>query len=359
MHDGFVEMCRLIIRVSMVVFPLCLLFVLGAVLGPACESPFRMGEEVSGSAGSLIVYSGRSETLVGPLIEQFRDATGIDVSVKYGKTGEIAVILMEEGTNSRADVFFAQDPGGLGAVVNAGMFTKLPDDILSLVPDWAESKDGLWVGISSRVRTLVYNNERMTQNELPDSLNGLTEPKWKGRVGWAPTNGSFQAMITAMRVIWGEPRTKEWLKGIQANEPKIYPKNTPQVAAVESGEIDVGLVNHYYLHRFLEEHGESFSARNYHFRSDGPGSLVMVAGAGIIKTGKSRQNAERFLKFMLSRVGQQYFASQTFEYPLVEGVTVNQLLTPLSEINQPGISMKQLADLEGTQKLLRDVGIIP
>lgn len=309
--------------------------------------------------GSLVIYSGRSELLVGPVIEQFSNVTGVDVSVKYASTSEIASVLLEEGENSSADVFFAQDPGGLGAVVNAGMFTKLPDDILSLVPDWAKSKEGLWVGLSGRARTLVYNNERMTQNDLPDSLNGLTDPKWKGRVGWAPMNGSFQAMVTAMRVIWGEAPTKEWLKGVQANEPKIYPKNTPQVASVESGEIDIGLVNHYYVHRFLAEYGDSFSARNYHLRSGGPGSLVMVAGAGIIETGKNRQNSERFLKFMLSRVGQQYFASQTFEYPVTkDGVKIDRNLISISDIRRPDIDMAALEDLQGTQHLLRDLGII-
>ena len=134
-----------------------------------------------------------------------------------------------------------------------------------------------------------------------------------------PSNGSFQAMVTAMREMWGEDKTREWLLGIQANSPKVYPKNTPQVAAAAAGEIDVGLVNHYYLHRFIQEDGEDFPARNYHPRDGGPGSLVLVAGAGILETAENRDNAERFLKFMLSKVGQQYFAGQTFEYPLVEG----------------------------------------
>ena len=166
-------------------------------------------------------------------------------------------------------------------------------------------------------------------------------------------------MVTAMRSLWGEEKTRQWLDGVKANKPKEFPKNAPIVAAVASGEIDVGFVNHYYLHRFLAEEGEDFAARNYHPTAGGPGSLIMVAGAGILSTSENRGNAEKFLDFMLSPVAQQYFAGQTLEYPLVEGVTVSQLLTPLSEINQPSISMKELADLEGTQKLLRDVGIIP
>ena len=314
--------------------------------------------EVASKPGSLVVYSGRSESLVGPIIEQFREVTGIDVSTKYGSTGEIAATILEEGNNSPADVFFAQDPGGLGAVAQAGMFSALPGDVTSLVPDWAQSPGGLWVGISGRARTLVYNIERLSEEDLPASTFDLTDPKWKGRLGWAPTNGSFQAMVTAMRVIWGEEKTKQWLEGIKANEPGIYPKNTPQVAAAAAGEIDIGLVNHYYLHRFLQEEGDAFGARNYHPTAGGPGSLVMVAGAGVLKTSKNRDNAEKFLKFMLSTVGQQYFAGQTYEYPLVEGVKTNRLLTPIDEINKPDVDMADLADLEGTQRLLRELGIL-
>ena len=146
---------------------------------------------------------------------------------------------------------------------------------------------------------------------------------------------------------------------MQANDPKVYPKNTPQVAAAAAGEIDVGLVNHYYLHRFLAEEGDSFPARNYHPTAGGPGALIMVAGAGILSTADNKENAEKFLEFMLSLVGQQYFASQTFEYPLVEGVNTQFGLVPLADINNPGIGPKDLADLEGTQTLLREVGIIP
>ena len=314
--------------------------------------------EVASKPGSLVVYSGRSESLVGPIIEQFREATGIDVSTKYGSTGEIAATILEEGGNSPADVFFAQDPGGLGAVAQAGMFSALPGDVTSLVPSWAQSPAGHWVGISGRARTLVYNTESLTEEDLPASIFDLTDPKWKGRIGWAPTNGSFQAMVTAMRVLWGEEKTTEWLEGIKANEPGIYPKNTPQVAAAAAGEIDVGLVNHYYLHRFLQEEGDAFGARNYHPTAGGPGSLVMVAGAGILKTSPNGDNAQKFLKFMLSTVGQQYFAGQTYEYPLVEGVKTNRLLTPIEEINKPDVDMADLADLEGTQRLLRELGIL-
>ena len=308
------------------------------------------------ATGSLVLYSGRSESLVGPIIEQFREATGIDVAVKYASTAQLAGTLMEEGKNSRADVFFAQDPGYLGAL--AGMLATLPEDLVGLVPGWARSPTNKWLGISGRARSIIYNTERLSKDDLPSSMFGFTEPEWRGRIGWAPVNASFQDMVTSMRVLWGEERTRHWVRGIQANEPRAYPKNTPIVDATAKGEIDVGFVNHYYLYRFIQEDGEGFPARNYHPTTVGPGSLVLVAGAGILETAKNLQNAERFLRFMLSKVAQQYYAGQTYEYPLIEGVTTHRLLTPLEEINRPDIDMGTLADAEGTVKLLRDLGVL-
>jgi iron(III) transport system substrate-binding protein len=206
---------------------------------------------------------------------------------------------------------------------------------------------------------VVFNRDNVAEDELPDSLQDLTDPKWKGRIGWAPTNASFQTMVTAMRSTWGDETTRRYLADIQANEPKLYPKNTPIVAATATGEIDLGLVNHYYLHRFIQEDGEDFPARNLFLKDGGPGSLVMVSGAGVLEVSSNRQNAERFLRFMLSTVAQQYFAGTTFEYPLVEGVNTHRLLPPISELNGPTIDAADLADIAGTQSLLRDLGIIP
>ena len=310
-----------------------------------------------GGGESLIVYSGRSESLVDPIIRQFADVTGIDVRVKYAGTASLAATLLEEGSNSPADVFYAQDPGGLGAVED--MLGTLPQDTLGRVPEWARSLQGRWVGVSARARVLVYNPNRVSQAELPASVEALADPKWKGRLGWAPSNGSFLTMVTGMRELWGEERTRAWIEGMVANKPKVYPKNTPQVAAAASGEIDVGLVNHYYLYRFLAEEGDDFPARNYHPTEGGPGSLVMVSGAGILATAKNRENAERFVEFLVGTVAQQYFAGQTFEYPLGEGVETHRLLTPLDQIERPDVAMAALSDLPGTMELLRGAGAVP
>jgi len=309
--------------------------------------------------GSLVVYSGRSESLVGPLIEMFKEETGIDVEVRYGSTSEIAATLLEEGANSPADLFFAQDPGGVGAVANAGLFASLPDDIVNAVKPAFRSPDNLWVGVSGRARVLVYNTDTLSEADLPDEIAGLTDPVWAGRVGWAPTNASFQAMVTAMRAIWGEEETRAWLEGMVANDTIVYEGNSPIVEAVGAGEIEVGLVNHYYLYRFLAEQGESFPARNYFLPGGGPGSLVMVAGVGRLATGPNEANALRFIEYLVSPAAQEYFRQETNEYPVVDDIAPPEGLTPIEELNAADIALTDLADLQGTSELLQDVGVLP
>lgn len=326
------------------------------------QSTDNEAESTEADAGKLVIYSGRSDSLVQPIIDQFAEATGIDVEVRYGSTSEMAGLLLEEGDNSPADIFYAQDPGGIGAVANTGLFATIPQETLAQVPPRFAADDGSWVGISGRARTVVYNTDEFSDpsTELPDDLMGFTDEKWNGRLGWAPSNGSFQAMVTALRSVWGEEETREWLQGIQANNPVVYPKNTPIVEAVANGEISVGLVNHYYLYRFLTAEGEDFAARNYFLPSGGPGSLIMVSGAGILENADNAENAQRFVDFLLSLPAQQYFASQTFEYPLIENVTTVSNLPPLAELDAVAIDIPlgDLADLQGTQDMLIDLGII-
>ncbi len=337
----------------------------GAATAPistaAPSSTTASDEDATDDPGTLVIYSGRADSLVQPIIDQFAKDTGIEVQVRYGGTAEIAGVLLEEGESSPADIFYAQDPGGLGAVQAAGMLAELPESILSRVPLRFASDSDEWVGISGRARVIVYNTDNITdpKNQLAADLWGFTEPEWEGRLGWAPTNGSFQAMITALRATWGEERTAEWLQGIQANRPTVYAKNTPIVAAAGAGEIDAGFVNHYYLYRFLSEEGESFRARNYFLPGGGPGSLIMISGAGILETAPNAENAKKFVAYLLTESAQKYFAEETFEYPVVDGITT--IVEPPLEVldaQAAGIALADLADLQGTQKMLIDLGII-
>ena len=313
------------------------------------------------AANRLVVYSGRSESLVQPVIDRFQQETGIRVDVRYGGTAELAATILEEGANSPADLFYAQDPGGLGALANAGILADLPAEILQKVPARFAAADGQWVGISGRARVVTYNTDALNEADLPADLWGFIEPEWNGRIGWAPTNGSFQAMVTGMRAIWGDAETRRWLAGIQANNPVVYEGNTPIVAAVGAGEVEVGLVNHYYLYRFLAQEGEGFAARNYFLADGGPGSLLLVSGAGILKSSANAANAHRFIEYLLSPEIQQYFAEQTYEYPVIAGISLHPLLPPLAEVDAgaANISLSDLTDLPGTAAMLSDLGILP
>jgi iron(III) transport system substrate-binding protein len=305
----------------------------------------------------LVVYSGRSESLVGPMIEQFTAASGIQVDVRWGSTAELAATLLEEGRNSPADVFYAQEPGGMGAVYE--LLSPLPAGFAENVDPSFKDDNGRWVGVSGRARVIVYNTDKFSPADLPEDIWAFTGPEWKGRIGWAPTNASFQTMVTAMRHTWGDEETRQWLAGILANEPIDYDKNTSLVSSVAAGEVDIGFTNHYYLYRFLREEGESFKARNYYLMDGGPGSLVMVSGAGVLNTSKNKEAGAKFIEFLLSPVAQQYFASQTSEYPVVEGVLAPPDLPTISDLNGTRISLAALADMKGTVDLLRQVGALP
>lgn len=319
------------------------------------------GQEGEGEAlnrEALVVYSGRNEELVGPIIDRYREESGSEVEVRYGDTAELAATILEEGENSPADVFFAQDGGALGAVADKGLFAELPEDLTLRVDERFRSPEGLWTGVSGRARVVAYNTEVLSEEELPESILDFTDPEWRGRIGWPPTNGSFQAFVTALRETEGEDRAREWLEGIQANDPQVYENNIATIEAVAAGEVDVGFVNHYYLNRFLEEEGEDFPVRNYYLKGGDPGALVNVAGAGILGNTNNAGEAEDFVGYLLSEDAQQYFADETYEYPLIEGVKTNEALVPLDEVETPDVDLGDLDDLEGTLELLRETGVL-
>ena len=338
------------LRLSPVGLLSVLLFVVAASTLTAC----------SPDSDTLTVYSGRSQTLVSPLLESFIEDTGIDIQVKYASSAAIAATILEEGESSPADVVFLQDPGYLGSLAHAGMLAELPVELLTKVDSGYRSTRGDWVGISGRSRTVVYNTTVLNpDSDLPDSILDFTEPEWRGRVGWAPLNASFQAFLTAFRLRWGEEEVRAWLKGMQANDVRDYPNNTTIVMAVARREVDVGLVNHYYLQRFLEEEGEEFEARNYFLKGGDPGALVLAAGAGILESTDNREGAERLVEYLLSDSAQRYFSTTTKEYPLVEGFPADEGLPPLSFLEPPDVDLGDLTDARGTISLLREVGIIP
>lgn len=305
---------------------------------------------------SLTIYSGRNEKLVGPLIEQFERDTGISTEVRYGDSAELAATILEEGDASPADVFFSQDAGALGAVEAAGLLAALPGGVLEKVDSRFRDSAGRWVGVSGRSRVVAYSTERLKASDLPDSIFDFTDAKWKGRIGFPPPNASFQAFVSAMRIAVGDERTRDWLQDIKDNDPVLLENNIQTEEAIAAGEIDVGFVNHYYVHELKAERPD-FPVANHFLRAGDPGSLVNVAGAGLLGSSDHSTNARRFAEYLLSAAGQRYFSQKTFEYPLVAGIAPPEGLPPLDELHGPTIPLDALGDkLRSTLELLSEVG---
>jgi len=300
---------------------------------------------------SILLYAGRDEALVQPLIDQFSEETGISVEVRYAGSAELAAQLLEEGENSPADVFFAQDAGALGAISKAGLLETLPAEIYGLVPASYSAADATWVGVSGRVRVLVYDPAKVS--EIPQSVFDLADSSWKGRIGIAPTNASFQAFVTAMRVMHGDAATADWLSAMKENAV-IYEKNSAILHAVEDGQLDAGLINHYYWWKELAEAGE-LTSRLAQFQGEDVGNLINAAGVGIVSDSEA---AREFVSYLLSREGQNYFAEATHEYPLVRGIEPIDQLTPLADVPAPEFDLNDLDALAATLELIRQAGLI-
>ncbi|MEZ5123091.1 MAG: iron ABC transporter substrate-binding protein [Solirubrobacterales bacterium] len=308
-----------------------------------------------GSDADLTVYSGRNETLVGPLFEEFEDETGLDVDVRYGDSAELAATIAEEGANSPADAFFAQDAGSLGAIED--QLAKLPTATLDRVPEQYRDPQGRWVGTSARARVVAYSTERLSEDDLPDTVFDYTGDAWRGRLGLPPTNASFQAFVSVMRLQAGDERARQWLADVKGLDAKLYENNIQTIEAIDRGEIDAGFVNHYYLEELKRENPDLKVAN--HFLADGdPGTFVNAAGVGVLKTAKNADAAQRFARFLVDRRAQEYFAQHTFEYPLAAGVEPVGELPPLEEVVGPDVALAALgAELEPTLRMLDEVGL--
>jgi iron(III) transport system substrate-binding protein len=304
--------------------------------------------------GRLVVYSGRGEELVQPLIDDFIEETGIEVEVRYGESPELAATLLQEGEDTEVDVFFAQDPASLGSV--SEMLSTLPAEITDRVDSKFADRERRWVGTSGRVRTFIYNTG--TDIELPQTIDDVVDPRWSGDLGVAPTNGSFLAFVAAMISERGEEATLSWLTALAENDPTDFPGNSPIVAAVDAGEIGAGLVNHYYLHRLRAE-GAGEDAENWFIPSGDVGALVMPAGVGIVEGTDKPDAARQFVEFLLSTEAQEYFATETFEFPLIDGVSPAAGLPALDEIASPDIDLSGLADLlDDATRLVSEAGLV-
>ena len=321
-----------------------------ALIATACSSG-------SGDA-SLTVYSGRAEDLVQPLIDRFVEETGIEVTMRYDDSANLAATILEEGSGSPADVFFAQDPASLGTVALDDLFIVLPDDVRALVEGRFSDADGAWIGVSGRSRVVIYDTELLDPSDLPPTEDGFTDPEWAGRVAIAPTNGSFLAFVAAKILLDGEDATRSWLEGMVANGSPTFPNNSAIVEATNGGQVEAGLVNHYYQLRTLAEDPGAPGA-NHFFGVASAGSIVMPAGVGILASSGEQDAARRFVEFLLSEESQVYFANETFEYPLIGGVPAADVLPPLDSLVTPDLDLSLLATtLDLATDLVAEAGLL-
>lgn len=312
-----------------------------------------------GGGTELVLYSGRSESLVKPILDRFAKETGIDVRVQYADTSELTPTLLEEGRKTRADVFLSQDAGALAAVASEGLLAELPEATLGVVEERFRDPDRRWVGVTGRARVIGYNTERVQPGDLPDSVFALTEPKWKGRVGFPPTNASFVSFVSALIESVGRDRTKAFLEGLKANGAKRYDNNVLTLQAVAKGEIDVGLVNHYYLYAKFKDQPDAPLANYYPGQKQGgEGTFVNVSGVGILANTDQREAAQKLVTFLLGAEAQRYFRDETSEYPLRRGIDPIEKLPPLGTLKTIDVPLSQLGrDLRASTELLKEVGL--
>lgn len=329
------------------------------VLLSACGSDTGDAATSSSSpAGAVTLYNGRSEELVAPLIEQFSADTGIEVQVRSAGSGELAAQLLTEGDASPADVFLSQDAGALGALTKEELFAPLPAQVLDRVPDAFRAEDGTWTGLSGRVRVLVHNPDLVA--EAPDTIDELVAGDFAGgRIGYAPTNASWQSFVTGLRVLRGEAGARDWLDRFADQDPVAFEGNSQVRDAVDAGQVQVGLVNHYYLYELIEEKGEAnVAARNQFMAPGDPGGLVNVAGAGILASSDQPEQARVLIDYLTSPKAQEYFAEQTWEYPLVDGIAAAPGLPSLESLAPPALDLSDLDSIAATQAMLADAGLL-
>ena len=321
------------------------------------SEPSPAADPCAEASGSVTVYSGRSEALVADLYTQFTTDTGVTVEVRYGDSGELAGQILTEGSSSPADVFFSQDAGALGAVAQAGLFTTLAESTLDRIPVEFRSQDDLWIGTSGRVRVLVYNPTLV--DTPPTTIDELLDPSWKGRIGFAPTNASWQSFVTALRVIRGDDAARQWLEAFAANTPVPFEKNAALRDGVNDGQVAIGLTNHYYLYEKIAAEGaDTVVAQNQYLAPGDVGGLINVAGVGVIGNTDNAPGAQCLVSYLAGDVAQEYFATRSFEYPLARGTSADEVLPEIESLDPPVLDLSDLSSIAETQELLADVGLL-
>ena len=303
--------------------------------------------------GELTVYSGRGEFLVGELVSFIDDLyDDLDLTVRYGGSTDLVNQITNEGEGSPADVFYSVNSGALGALADEGRTQALPSDVTEKVR--SEFRTEQWVGTSGRARTVRYNTDAFSEGDMPADIMAYPE-EFEGDLGWAPSYGSAQAFITAMRLLEGEEATRDWLEAMVERGASTYPDEFVTCQAIADGEIDAAFTNHYYIQRVLDGNPEAPIATS--FTEGDAGAVFNVAGAAVVDTASDADLAANFVRHLLSAEAQDYFARSTFEYPLIPDVDPIGDLPPIDELDVPDIDLTELSNLEPTVDLMREAGV--
>ncbi len=316
------------------------------------------GECVEDQGREVTIYSGRTENLIEPVLDAFSCETGIDVAVRWADSAQLALLLDEEGDRTPADVFLSRSPGPVGFLESRDLLGVIDDDILGLVSEDNRAANGSWVGFSGRKRVAVYNLDSVNSDELPDSIFELTDENWRGRVAIPATNGSFVDWFTVFRDQFGTDVATQWLDDMVANDATYYPNNRAIVEAAGRGEVDLGLVNHYYNYQEVVAIGDDHRAMNHDLLDDDIGSLLIITAATITKASEHTAEANELLTYLLSAPVQRYFTEETFEYPLAAGVPAAEVLPPLTALEIGSVDFDALGGgFEETTRIIEASGI--
>jgi len=325
--------------------------VLTVVLGAtACSS--------SGESDELLIYNAQHESLTKEWIDAFTKETGIKVTYRQGGDTELGNQLVAEGAASPADVFLTENSPAMAAVEKAGLFADLNADTLSQVPAQYRPATGKWTGVAARSTVFVYNKTRLQPDQLPKSMVDLEQPAWRGRWGGAPTKADFQAIVSAFLQLEGEQATSQWLAGMKAGA-KIYNDNIATMKAVNAGEVDGGIIYHYYWFRDHANTKEgSGNTELYFFKNQDPGAFVSLSGGGVLKSSKKQDQAQQFIKFVTGKAGQEVLEKGTsFEYPVASDVPANPALPPLDSLQAPKVDPSTL-DAQKVTDLMTKAGLL-
>jgi iron(III) transport system substrate-binding protein len=315
----------------------------------------------SAAPDKITVYSGQHPETVSALVAAFTKKTGIPVAVRSDDEGVLVSQIMQEGSHSPADVFITENTPPLVELQQQGLLAKVNASTLAKTSAKYSSAQKKWEAVSARVSTMVYNTNDLKPSQLPTSILGLADPQWKGKLALAPGETDFQPIVTAVAARYGKARALKWLEGIRSNASKhIYPDNETLVAEVNSGQAELGVINHYYWYRLRDELGASKIHSAEHFFAPGdPGYVIDISGAGVLASSSHQAEAQEFLAFLVSKQGQDLIAhDESYEYPLGSGVKTAKPLVPFSTLKPDPITIAQLGNGSGAIALLRQASLL-